>query len=156
MSTNTYHFADVLNMNELIGYSTYINVESVYSNYFINIPFKLIGESTTSMTYFYAIKNTTNVKSFITIMKDIIKKDFNIDMFDIVLNTIEEKENGKDLTQSIIQLFGDRNQEDIAMYEIINNSTSFYVRHIQNPAPQPSPLLPPLPPTEEQSSSSNN
>lgn len=145
-------FADVLNMNELMTLSTYTNVEYVYSNYFTNIPFKLTGletNTTTTATYFYAIKSMATINSFITIMKDIIKKDFNIDTFEIVINT--EGENGHDINQSIIQVFGERNQEHIYVHEIINNNTGFYVRPIhQSQSSSPS-----QPPTEELSTISS-
>ena len=59
--------------------NVYANIEDIFYNYCINVPFKLINIPPNNMTstISYAIKYILNVKDFIYSMREIIKKDFN-------------------------------------------------------------------------------
>lgn len=136
MNNNAYSYPDVINMNELSNHSqsNYTNLEVIYSNYFMNIPFKTINSIRSTepkvITHNYAIKHMANVNNFIHYMNEIIKRDFNLDNFEIIINT--EIVNGLNLNQYINKIFRNRNLEHITMFEIMNKSTGFYVRPTMN------------------------
>lgn len=157
-NNNSYNYPDVINMNELSNHSllNYSNLEVIYSNYFTNIPFKTINSicstETNAITHNYAIKHMTNVNNFIRYMNEIIKRDFKLDNFEIIINT--EMANGLNFNQYINKIFRNRNLEHITMFEIMNKSTGFYVRptmnsfdilsnQTQDPSPTPTPTLTP-------------
>jgi hypothetical protein len=104
----------------------------------MNIPFKLINIHPNNMTstISYAIKYILNVKDFIYSMREIIKKDFRISEFDIIINT--QSENGLDIQQYLDRLYSNRNIDSICVREIINYSTGFYVRTTRNQSALPS------------------
>lgn len=116
--------AIIINMNEVILNS---NVETIYSNYFLNIPFKLIDNTLMSTTLTYAIKYASNMDNFIRCMREKIKNDFKLSTeFEIIINT--ERETGLNIYDYIKQLFNNRDLKYIAVCEVINKSTGFYVR----------------------------
>lgn len=134
--TASNHNENIINMENINN--IYTNIEDVYYNYCMNIPFKLINIPPNNMTstISYAIKYILNVKDFIYSMREIIKKDFRISEFDIIINT--HSENGLDIKQYLERLYSNRNIDSICVREIINSSTGFYVRLPRNQSDLPS------------------
>ena len=134
--TASNHNENIINMENINN--VYANIEDIFYNYCINVPFKLINIPPNNMTstISYAIKYILNVKDFIYSMREIIKKDFRISEFDIIINT--QTENGLDLQQYLERLHSNRNIDSICVREIINSSTGFYVRLPRNQSDLPS------------------
>jgi len=117
---------DIINMND-INHDT-MNVEIIYCNYYLNIPFKLISQI--PIKFNYAINYELNVNTFITHMREIIKNDFKISEFDIIINT--ENENGLDIYDYLKTSYTNTSLENMTISEIINKNTAFYVRPRSN------------------------
>jgi hypothetical protein len=114
---------DIINMNDINNGT--INIEMIYCNYYLNIPFKLISQM--PITFNYAIKYVSNVNTIITYMREVIKKDFKISFdFDIIIDT--EGENGLDIYDYLKILYVNTSLENITIYDLINKSTGFYIR----------------------------
>jgi len=112
----------IINMNDI---RRNVNIQNYYNNYYMNIPFKLTN-STIPITYNYAIRYLSNVSEFIALMREIIKKDFGLNDFDIIFNT--ENEDGLDINDYIRIIHNNVNLENIIVSEIMNKGTGFYVR----------------------------
>lgn len=146
--TASNHNENIINM-ENINNMYITNIEDIFYNYCINVPFKLINIPPNNMTstISYAIKYILNVKDFIYSMREIIKKDFRISEFDIIINT--HSENGLDIKQYLERLYSNRNVDSICIREIINSSTGFYVRLTRNQSELSSPSSPSIVPLQQ-------
>jgi len=138
---------NIINMENINN--VYTNNEDIFYNYCINIPFKLINIPPNNMTstISYAIKYILNVKDFIYSMREIIKKDFRISEFDIIINT--HSENGLDIKQYFEGLYSNIDIDSICIREIINSSTGFYVRLPRNQSALPSSSTPAVVPLQQ-------
>lgn len=119
----------IINMEEIINNP---NIDSIYCNYFLTIPFKLIGNThQLPKTLNYAINYLSNLNVFIECMREKIKNDFTLSTdFDVIINT--QKETGIDIYEFIKQLYPNRNLENMAVCEIMGKTTGFYIRPKQD------------------------